>query len=213
MAALLIGAAVTIIAAFGAAWLGARLQRKWTPNPIPSIDAIGGQISELQKQIEATNPVPSVEALGGRITELRHRMEAIEDERIEAEHFTLGMQLRQASGGNNYILDVRNDTNKDVLVETVQFFRGEAPLSDSNKKPNPSDDWCIPAHSGKQLWWSPQPDPVSTLIYSEPNLPHGMAIPVRIVLVCASGGKPRVARRTVSVTVDFRNRTLTQYGP
>lgn len=189
MTALLIGAAVTIVAGFGAAWLGARLQRKWTPNPIPSI-----------------------EALSGRITKLQERMDAIEDERIEAEHFTLAMQLRQAGAGN-YILDVRNDTDKDVSVETVQFFRGEAPLSDPNKKPKPSDDWRILAHSGKQLWWSPQPDPVSTLMFSEPSLPQGIAVPIRIVLVCVSGGKPRVARRTVSVTVDFRNYTLTQYGP
>ncbi len=188
MGALLIGAVVTIIAAFGAAWLGARLQRKWTPNPIPSIDA-----------------------LGGRITELRQRMEAAEEERIESEHFTLAMQLRQAVAGN-YILEVRNDTNKDATVETVQFFRGDAPLSDPNK-PKPTDDWCIPARSGKQLWWSPQPDPVSTLQYSEPNLPHGVAIPLRIVLLCQSSSKPRVAQRTLFVTVDYRNHTLTQFGP
>lgn len=188
MGALLIGAAVTIIAAFGAAWLGARLQRKWTPNP-----------------------VPSMEALGDRITELQQRIEANEEERIESEHFILAMRLQQGVAGN-YILDVRNDTDRDVTVETVQLFRGDAPLSDPNK-PKPTDDWRIAAHSGKQLWWSPQPDPVSTLIYSEPNLPQGVAIPIRIVLVCRSSGKPRVARRTLLVTADYRNHSLTQFGP
>lgn len=120
------------------------------------------------------------------------------------------MQLRQAVVGN-YILDVRNDSDKDVTVETVQFFRGDAPLSHPNK-PKPTDDWRIPAHSGKQLWWSPQPDPVSTLKYSEPNL-QGFAVPFRIVLDCQSGGKPRMARRTLLLTVDYRNNTLTQFGP
>ena len=187
MGALLVTAVVTIVAAFGAAWLGARLQRKWTPNPVPPIEAVGG-----------------------RITELQQRIEEIEQERIEAAHFTLTMQLRQGVVGS-YILDVRNDTEKDVTVETVQVFRGDAPISDAYKS-KPTDDWRIPAHLGKSLWWSPQPDPVNTLKYSEPNL-QGFAVQFRIVLVCQSGGKPRTAQRTLLLSVDYRNNTLTQFGP
>lgn len=150
----------------------------------------------------------SVGALRQQVFALQQQLE---QERIEAEGFTLAMQLRQGTV-NNYILDVRNDTDKDVTVETVQFFRGEAPLSEPNK-PKATDDWRIPAHSPKQLWWSPQPDPVSTLMYSEPNLAQSIATPFRIVLVCRSNGRRRVAQRTLSATVDYRNHTLTQYGP
>ena len=153
----------------------------------------------------------SSETLRQQVAALQQQIEALEQERIEAEHFTLGMQLQQAVAGN-YILNVRNDTDKDVTVETVQFFRGDAPLTDPNK-PKPTDDWRIPARSGKSLSWSPQPDPVSTLMYSEPNLPRGVATPVRVVMVCQRNGKPRVAGRTLLVTVDYLNHTLTQYGP
>jgi hypothetical protein len=187
MHALLIGGAVTIVASFGAAWLGARLQKKWTPNPNPSI-----------------------EALGSRIEEVRDRIEAIEQERIESEHFTLTMQLQQGVRGN-YILEVRNDTDKDVTVETVQFFRGEAPLS-GRCKPKPTDDWRMPAQKGKQLWLSPQPDPASTLRFSGIE-PHTPAIALRVVLMCRSNGKLRTAEQTLVVTVDYSNQTLTQWGP
>jgi hypothetical protein len=145
MGTLLIGAAVTIIASFGAAWLGAGLQRKWT-----------------------VNPVPSIEAVGGRVAELRQRIEEIEQERIESEAFTLGMKLQQGAEGN-YLLDVHNDTGQDVTVETVQIFRGDAALS-APCRSKPTDDWRALAGSMKTLSWSPLPDPVNTLKYSEPSL-------------------------------------------
>ena len=187
MGTLLIGAAVTIIASFGAAWLGARLQRKWTPNPVPPIEAVGG-----------------------RIAELRQRMEEIEQERIESVNFSLAMKLQQGAEGN-YLLDVRNDTAKEVTVETVQIFRGDAPLS-APYKAKPTDEWRIPLDTMKTLSWSPQPDPVNTLKYSEPNL-QGFAVPFRIVLVCKSGDKPRTAPRTLFLSVDFIRNTLAQFGP
>ena len=176
---------MTIVAAFGAAWFGARLQRKWTPNPIPPI-----------------------ENLGGRIEELRQRMEAIERERLEATHFTLRMQPKQATLGN-YILAVTNDTDRDVSVETIQLFLGEAPLSDL-ERPKPTDDWCIPAHSPKQLRWSPQTDPIMTL-KSAGVEPQRFPVPYRIVLGCRCDGKPRTAQRTMLLT--HRDNRLTQYGP
>jgi hypothetical protein len=44
MLAIVVAAVVTIIASFGAAWFGARLQRKWTPNPIRPIENLGDRI-------------------------------------------------------------------------------------------------------------------------------------------------------------------------
>jgi hypothetical protein len=187
MGALLITAAVTILAAFGAAWYGASLQRRSTPNPIPAIEAVGGRIGEL-----------------------RRRMEEIEQERIESENFTLGMKLQQGQVGS-YLLDVRNDADKDVTVETVEIFRGDASIS-APYKAKPTDDWCIAAGSIKTLSWAPWRDPVNTLQYSEPNL-QGFAVPFRIVLVCQSVGKRRTARQTLLLSVDFRRNTLTQFGP
>lgn len=192
MVTLLIGAFVTIVAAFGGAWLGAALQRKWTPNPIPVIDQLGQKLAQ-------------------HITELQEQTKAIEQERVESEHFNLDMQLQQGTAGN-YILQVRNDTETDVIIETVQFFRGDAPLSNPNK-PKSTDDWRIPAKSGKQLCWTPEPDPVSTLKYCGESSLQGYAVPFRIVLRCQSRGKQRTAQRTILLTVDYRNNNLTQFGP
>jgi hypothetical protein len=185
MLAIVVAGVVTIIASFGAAWFGARLQRKWTPNPIPPI-----------------------ENLGSRIEAVRQRMEAIEQERLEAAHFTLGIQLRQAVL-NNYILEVTNDSDKDVSVETIQFFLGDTPLSGIDK-PKPTDDWRILAHSRKQLMWPPSSDPIMTLKLSGTQ-PHGFAQPYRIVLGCRCEGKTRTAQRTLLLT--YRDNSLTQYGP
>jgi hypothetical protein len=187
MGAILITAAVTILASFGAAWLGARLQRKWTPNPVPPIEAVGGRITELQKRIEE-----------------------IEQERIESENFTLAMRLQQGQVGS-YLLDVGNDTDRDVTVESVEIFRDDASISGPYKA-KPTDDWRIPASSIRTLSWAPWRDPVNTLQYSEPNL-QGIAVPFEMVLVCQSGGKRRIARKTLLLSVDFRRTALTQFGP
>lgn len=185
MLGIIIAAAVTIVAAFSAAWFGARLQRKWTPNPIPPI-----------------------EKLGGRIEELRHRIESIEQERLEAEHFTLGMRLKQGAP-QNYILEVTNVNDRDVTVETIQFFVGDTPIS-SLDRPKPTDDWCISAHSQRWLTWAPESDPVSTLNFAGKQ-PHGFAAPYRIVLGCRCEGKLRTAQRTLLLTRG--DNSLTQYGP
>jgi len=186
MAVLLITSAVAIVASFGAAYLGALLQRKWTPNPIPSI-----------------------EKLEGRVEEVRQRIEAIEQERLECESFTLGIWLRQASL-NSWIVEVKNETDKSVCVETIQFFRGDnAPLSGLDKPKNP-DDWCIPARSQKQICWNPQHNPVMTLQFAGVELDR-FARQYRIVLGCRSDGKPRTAQRDLLLT--YGDHTLTQYGP
>jgi hypothetical protein len=185
MAALVIASVVTVIASFGAAYLGALLQRKWTPNPIPSI-----------------------EKLGGRVEEVRQRIEAIELERLERESFTLGIGLRQASL-NSWIVEVKNGTDKDVYVETIQFFRGDdTPLS-RPEKPKEPRDWLVLARSQKQLSWSPQENPIMTMKFSEPQ--HGVALPYRFVLGCRSDGKPRTAQRKLLLV--YRDNILTQYGP
>lgn len=68
----------------------------------------------------------------------------------------------QAPLSGTWILEVRNDTGKDVIVETIQLFRGEMLLPGLDK-PKANDDWRIPAGTPKQLWWSPNTGPIMTL--------------------------------------------------
>jgi len=187
MTAQIVGYVVTLLAAFGAAWLGARWQRKWTPDPIPSI-----------------------KELGSRITQLQREMQDIERERVDAEQFTLSIELRQGREGN-YIVNVGNDYDKDVVVNSVQILRGDALLS-APSAPGPNDDWRIPSHSGKPLHFSPQPDPTRTLSMSEPNL-QGYSAQIRILVSCQYEGKRRLAGRTIYVTLSFLNYTMTQTVP
>jgi hypothetical protein len=185
MLAILVAAVVTVIAAFGAALFGARLQRKWTPNPIPAIENLAGRIEGLQQ-----------------------RMESIEQERVEAAHFTLHIRLIEGFT-NYYSLRVTNDNDKDVSIETIQLFLDEAPLS-GLERPKPTDDWRIPAHSWKQLKWSPETDPIMTL-KSAGVEPQRLPVPYRIVLGCRCEGKPRTAQRSLLLT--YRDNRLTPYGP
>lgn len=178
-------AIVGIVAAFGAARYGAWLQKKWTPDPIPAI-----------KSVEM------------RVNELRQRVDEIEQERAENETFTLGIRLGQASFGNCYVIEVQNDTDKDVRVESVQFFLGETALS-APDAPKPTDNWIIPAHRRKQLSWTPNHDPVGTL--RQAGEPQGFTKTYCIVLGCRVDGKTRIAKRNLLLA--FNNDSLMQYGP
>lgn len=180
---------VTIIAAFGAAWFGARLQRKWTPNPIPPIKTLGERIEQ-------------------RIEQLSQQMESIERERREAEHFTLGVRI-MTGAANHYMLVVRNDTDEDVSIETIQLFLGEAPLSEPTRR-EPHNDWRIPAHSAKQIQWSPAHEPTMTLRTAGVQ-PQRFAVPYQFVLGCVSNGKPRTVRRNVLLMP--QGNCLSQWGP
>lgn len=186
MAAQFIAVCVGVIAAFGAAYFAAWLQRKWTPDPIPAIKDIETQVKNLHE-----------------------RVDEIEQERAERDSFTLGIQVQQATL-NAWIIVVTNDTDKDVDVETIQFFDGDdTPLSEMGK-PSRSEDWLIPSHSPKQLWWKPQYDPIMTLKTAGVE-PHGLPHQYRLVLTCRSDGKRRTVQRYLLLT--YRDNTLTQYGP
>jgi hypothetical protein len=184
--------APAILLAFGSAIvgaiLGAYLQRRWTPDPSAEIVAVRHQIKDFQQRIET-----------------------LEQERVESEHFELGMSLQQAVPGN-YTMHVRNDSDQEVTVETINLKREDIELSNACR-PKPTDDWKIAPGSGKKFDWAPQPDPVGTLQMKEPHLGSGVPIPLQLVLVCRVRGKPKVLRRTFLATVDFSNRQLTPYGP
>ena len=132
--------ALTIIVAFGAALFGAYLQRIWTPDPRPQIEALRAQLTKFQE-----------------------RVETIEQERAELENFSLEMSLRQAIS-QNYILFVTNDSERVVYVETISIEYNGARVSKPTKAKQ-TDDWKIDAHSSKTLMWDPQPDPVTQLRY------------------------------------------------
>ena len=196
MLALIIGI-VTIAASFGAAWLGAWLQRNWTPDPRPDIRAVEARVNELRR------PIENVE---GRVQELRQRVDEIEQDRVEGEGFTLGVRLRQADI-MNWIIEVKNDTSQDVYVETIQFFRDGTPLSGIDKPKNPTD-WLIQAQRQQQISWPPQENPVMALNFTAVGQ-HNHTLPYEFVLGCRTNGKRRTARAIVSLT--FSNGRLTQF--
>jgi len=180
--------ALTIIVAFGAALFGAYLQRIWTPDPRPQIEALGAQLTKFQQ-----------------------RVETIEQERTELENFSLEMSLRQAAS-QNYILFVTNNSERVVNVETVSIEHNGMRLS-KPIKPKPTDDWKIDKHSSKTLMWDPQPDPATQLRFSSVTPPQGVAIQMWFVLVCTIECKRKTVRGSQMVTVDFGNRSMTPFGP
>lgn len=76
-------------------------------------------------------------------------------EQAEFENFPIDVSLQQGSPGN-YIVNVRNNSERDVTVETIQILRGddvgECPLTEAAKA-KPNDDWKVGPRSGKQLYW------------------------------------------------------------
>ncbi len=183
---------ITILIAFGsaivAAVLGAYLQRLWTPDPRPQITA-----------------------LGTRLTAFQERIETIERERAELENFSLELSLQQAAS-QHYILSVKNDSDREVKIETINLEYKGLPLSRPSK-PKQMDDWKIGKRSEKQLYWAPQPDPVTQLQYSSLTVPVGVAIPITLVTVCTIEGKAKTVKGTQVVTVNFGNRRMTPFGP
>lgn len=156
----IVATVVTVITPFGAAYYAAWLQRKWTPDPIPAI-----------KDVES------------RVREVRERIEGIECDREEREGFTLGMRLQQAQASPNsqWILVVKNDTDSEVLVRSVQLFRDNAPLSSADK-PSKPDDWRIPVHSQKPISWVPETNPIIRMRFAgtephrSPPIPGGLSV-------------------------------------
>ena len=198
----LIIAIVTIVvgalAAFGAAYYGARLQRKWTPDPIAAIESVANRVNELQR------PLQSFE---NRVKELRERIDEIEHDRAERESFALGMRLQQAQSTGQWILQVKNDNDYEVIVESVQLFRDSAPLSSADK-PNNADDWRVPAYIMKPICWTPSSNPIMTLRFAGTERLR-TTYPYEFVLKCLADGKPRIARAKLHLTYDTNQ--LIQY--
>lgn len=218
---------VTIIvvgSAFLAAVLGAYLQRLWTPDPRPEITAVGKnlgeqmkamdarpQIAALAEQIRATDPRPEIGALSKQLTHFQNRIEAIEQERTELENFTLEVRLQQAQQAN-YILSVKNSSDRDAKAEAVSLEYRGIPLCRPTK-PKDGEDWTIKKDSGIQMCFAPQPDPVTQLIYSSIAPPSGVAVPITLVVLCRIDGRLKPVKGIQIVTVDTGNRSMTPFGP
>src|SRR5712664_961397 len=160
---------IVVASAFLAAALGAYLQRFWTPDPRPEITAVGKdlgeqmrsmdarpQITALAEQIGAMDPRPAIGAL-------QQRIEAIEQERTEIENFTLELRLQQATQGN-YIVSATNNSDLDAKAEAVFIEYQGIPLCRPTK-PRQGQDWTIKKNSSIQMDFAPQPDPVNQLLY------------------------------------------------
>jgi hypothetical protein len=218
---------VTIIvvgSAFLAAVLGAYLQRIWTPDPRPEITAVGKtlgeqmmsmdarpQIAALAEQIRTSDARPEISALSTHLTDFQKRIEAIEQERTELENFTLELRLNQAQQAN-YILFAKNDSDKDVRAESVSIEYRGIPLC-RPCKPKDGEDWTIRRHSGIQMSFAPQPDPIAQLMYSSIAPPPGVTVPMTLVVLCRIDGKLKPVKGIQIVTVDIGNRSMTPFGP
>jgi hypothetical protein len=187
------------VLAFGAAIvgaiLGAYLQKRWTPDQSVETAALREQVS----------------ALRGQVATFQAYIEKVEKERADIEHFPLHFSLRQAAQGN-YIVLVQNDSNDDVRIDSVRLTRNEIDLSGAAKPAKP-DEWGLSPHSGKQISWSPPHDPTATMQLTEPNLGPGVPVPIAVVIMFQVRGKTHEKRRVHLVTVDYRNRCMTAYGP
>ena len=208
---------IVVAAAFLAAALGAYLQRLWTPDPRPEITAVGKNLGEqmrnmdarpliaaLTEQIKTTDPRPA-------IGELQRRIDAIEQERTEIENFTLELRLQQAQQAN-YIIEAKNDSDRDVKAESIVIEYRGIPLC-RPCKPKTGEDWTIRKHSGVQIPFAPQPDPVTQLIYSSECPPVGTAVPLTLVVFCRIDGKLKPVAGIQIVTVDRTNHSMSAFGP
>ncbi|SRR6266478_2561743 len=204
--------ALTIIVAFGSAivgaLLGAYLQRLWTPDPRPEITAVG---KDLGDQMKAMDPRPRIGALSTQLTDFQKRIEAIEQERTEIENFTLELSLQQAQQAN-YIMEAKNDSDRDVKAESIVIEYRGIPLC-RPCKPKKEENWTIRKHSGVQIPFAPQPDPVNQLIYNSITPATGVAVPITLVVLCRIDGRLKAVRGIQSVTVDTTNKSMTPFGP
>ncbi len=205
----------TILVAFGSvivgAFLGAYLQKRWTPDARPELLSVGQQITAFQKHVETTDPRPEIIALGTRITSLQQRLETIEQERSELENFSLEISLQRAYS-QDCSISVKNSSDREVVIESVNLTYKGVPLSRPGK-PKPTDNWRIGPRSNGQINWIPEYPPWATLRWIDPDIPKGRCIVISVVLDCKVGGKPKTITAGQPVTVDFQNGHMTPYGP
>lgn len=178
-----------IVGAIVGAILTWYLQGRWTH------DRAADEVVELRKQVATQSE--QLAAIRNEFAEFKRNVEAEENERVEFEHFPLDISLQHASPAN-YIINVRNASDREVAIETIQMLRGDAvgecPLTEASK-PKPNDDWKIGPRSEKQICWTPQDDPVRMLRTLEPiKFPPTRGTVVSVIWVLTF----RVGRRLLS---------------
>ena len=196
MGLVLLGA---VVGAIVSAIVTVYLQKRLTRDPADEITALRKQVKEHAASFEK------------QVADFRKRVEPLEQERTESEHFPFEIALQQAAS-QNYIMLAKNNSDEEVTIETVTMERNGVALSEPNK-PKGNDDWRIPPRSGKTIYLAPQHDPTVTVQYSEPGLGIGVAVPITMVAACRVRDRTITKRRTHLVTIDFRNRSMTPYGP
>ncbi len=196
MGGVLVGA---VVGAIVSAIVTVYLQKRLTRDPAVEIAALREQVASLQAQVAA----------------FQRGMETFEQERVDSEHFRLGISLQHAMS-QNYSMFVTNDSDDEVEIETVEVFWSDSgndvPLSEPSK-PKATDNWKLPPRSPKVICWAPQHDPTMALRWIKPQLHNGTVIPIVLVITCKVRGRRRTVRRTQSVTVDYSNSRMTPYGP
>jgi len=181
-----IGMAIALISAIIGAVLGAYLQRRWTPDYSAQLEALRQQVAGFQQ-----------------------RVEALERERSETERPAPTIRLDQAVA-DNYVMLVEHQFDDALSIEQVILRKNGVDLSRTNRPAKA--DWTIPPRSAKQISWSPNPDPISTLRYIDPNVGTNTPIELEFVLVCTVRNKPRTFRRKISVMTSFGNQLMTQWA-
>lgn len=104
----------------------------------------------------------------------------------ETEYLAVEITLQQTVLAN-YICLVKNESDFEIKVEAIKITRNGTELCET--KPKDEDDWTLSPHSGKQIGWSPLPDPARTLKMIETSLAQSNVISIDIVLVCTIEGK------------------------
>lgn len=122
--------------------------------------------------------------------------------RLDAVEVTIS--LRQAVP-QNYILLVKNDSDEDISVRKVMLERAGLQLCQP-VVPKEDADWSIDARAGKEIWWSPAPEPVRILQMSQ--TPPTSPIDIEIVVMCEILGTRKEFRRKILVGVDYANHRL-----
>lgn len=122
--------------------------------------------------------------------------------RLDAVEVTIS--LRQAVP-QNYILLVKNDSDEDISVRKVTLERAGLQLCQP-AAPKEDTDWSIGPRAGKEIWWSPSPDPVRILQMSQ--APPTSPIDLEIIVECEILGTRKEFRRKILVAADYGNHRL-----
>jgi hypothetical protein len=104
---------------------------------------------------------------------------------------------------------VQNESDEKVLVRKLTLERNGVELTQP-ARPKAGEEWAIPPRTGKELAWSPAPDPVVTLQMSQS--PPTSPIDIEIIIQCEILNTQRVLKRKILVAADYKNRRLDPLG-